>query len=172
MSMNKKKIMIVFFCVILSASCNNRTNNKTLPLDNHLKENLISDVFTEGSIDAYNSFLFNYPDDIRIVSLSVTMAEQHGYGKACSDFFYTMYSSFNHDPINIDSATQKYLLSYLYKGVDLNDTDCVWIICKLFLTGTFVEKDTSVAKQYLTKIYPSTEVETLYWPYIKKHPNL
>lgn len=173
MSMNNKKLIAIIVCVLFSVSCNNKTtNNKAMSSDSHLKESLIRDVFTEGSFTAYNSFLFNYPDDICIIPLAVTMAEQHDYGKACSDLFYTMYSSFNNDSKYIDSATQKYLLSYLYKGVELNDTDCVWIMCKLFLTGTFVEKDTVVAKQYLNKIYPSTEVEALYWPYIKKHTSL
>lgn len=92
MSMNNKKLIAIIVCVLFSVSCNNRTNNKVMLSDSHLKESLIRDVFTEGSFTAYNSFLFNYPDDIRIIPMAVTMAEQHDYGKACSDLFYTMYS--------------------------------------------------------------------------------
>lgn len=164
--------MSLFICAVLFVSCKNKADNVSTPLNNLSKKELIKSVNTEGSIDSYNSFLFNYPDDISIIPLSVNMIEQYGYGKACSNLFYTMYSAFSRTSIEMDSIIGKSMLYYLNKGVELKDTDCVWIICRLYLTGTFVERDTSAAKRYLRQIYSSDEIDTLYWPYLKKHPNI
>ena len=170
--MIEKKAMGFFMCVVLSMSCNNNEDSETTPSNDLSKKELIKSIATEGNTDSYNSFLFNYPSDISIIPLSVNMVEQYGYGKACSSLFYTMYSAFKSTSIEIDSIMQKTMLYYLNKGVELKDTDCVWIFCRLYLTGTFVERDTSVAKRYLTQIYSSGEIDTLYWPYLKKHPNI
>ena len=168
----EKITMSFFVCIVLSVSCTNKADNETTSLYNISKKELIKSINTEGSIDSYNSFLFNYPDDISIIPLSVNMVEQYGYGKACSSLFYTMYSAFSSTSIEMDSIMKKNMLYYLNKGIELKDTDCVWIICRLYLTGTFVERDTTAAKRYLTQIYSSGEIDTLYWPYLKKHPNI
>lgn len=168
----EKKAIGFFICVVLLVSCRNKVDDDLTPSNNLSKAELIKNVNTEGNIDSYNSFLFNYPDDIGIIPLSVNMVEKYSYGKACSSLFYTMYSAFSCTSVEMDSIMGESMLYYLNKGVELKDTDCVWIICKLYLTGTLVERDTSAAKRYLSQIYSSDEIDTLYWPYLKKHPNI
>lgn len=170
MSMIKKITISIIGCVILLVSCNNNVDNLEKNRTTPLKSELINDIVLNGNINSYNSLLFYYPDEIDVVSTAVCMVEQYGYRRACSDIFYAFYSAFNDNAIAIDSTTQKYLLYYINKGIELMDTDCVWIMCRMYLTGTFVEKDTSIAKNYLMRIYQTNDVESWYWPYIKKHP--
>ena len=171
-----KGILCLLLSMVLLTSCKNTSDEKNegivITPEAPSKEELIADVLSLGDIDSYNSLLFYYPDDINVLPLSVYMAEYQKYGHAYFNLFYTFYSAFNETRVSLDSATQGLMLYYLEKGVELKDTDCVWMMSKLYTDGTIVVRDTSKAKDLLLLVYPSDVVETYYWPYIKRHADI
>lgn len=167
------KILGLVLILILMASCNSSEyKGSIITPDAPPKEELISIVLTSNDIDAYNSLLFYYPDDLAILPMAVYMAEKQGYGKAYSDLFHTLYSVFNDNSVSIDSITQKHMMYYLRRGIELKDTDCVWIMSGLYMTGTFVERDTIKAKENLMKIFSLKDINRFYWPLLKNEAEL
>ena len=172
------KILCAVLLLALFISCtdtptkNNVSDGIVITPDVPPKEELIDDILTYGNIDSYNSLVFYYPNDIDVLPMAVYMAEHYGYGKAYSDLFCTCYSTFKENSISIDSATQKYMLYYLQKGVEQKDTDCIWIMSKVYWNGWGIRKDTVKAKELLMQIVPSDDFEKMYWPYLKKHSSI
>ena len=166
-----KKMSLLLFMVFV-ISCNNSNDGVNIVKNVPLKEDLINDIITEGNVDSYNALLFHYYNDISIIPMAIHMSERYDYGKACSDLFYTMYSAFDGSTSSVDSMTRNYLLYYLRKGIELKDTTSAWIMSRLYVSGLLIEKDTNMAKQCLMSVFSSKDVDTLYWPYLKKHPNL
>lgn len=170
MQKNKRIInmlLCIVLCIIFIVSCNDKHEGTIITPDAPPKEDLISNILTNCDTIAYNALLFYYPDDFTILPMAIHMAEHQEYGKAYSDLFYTFYSVFNDNSVPIDSITQNHMLFYLEKGIELKDTDCVWIMSKLYMTGTFVEKDTILAKKYLMIVFSQNDIESLYWPLLK-----
>jgi hypothetical protein len=64
------------------------------------------------------------------------------------------------------------MLYYLQKGVEQKDTDCIWIMSKVYWNGWGIRKDTVKAKELLMQIVPSDDFEKMYWPYLKKHSSI
>lgn len=155
--------------VILATSCDKKT---TITPDALSKEWYVSQMLESNdrnaSIYAYNEYCFYYPNDIDIIPFSLYMANQYNYGLACFKIFYEINSVFERELITIDSATQEFILYYLKKGVDLNDTDCMFQMSTLYTSGTFVEKDTVMAKKYLLRICRSDKVYNILWSEMKK----
>lgn len=162
------KALRIILISTLMTSCNNNESKETIITpDAPPKEDLISVVLAKNDIDAYNMLLFYYPDDLSILPIAVHMAKNSKYGKAYYDLFQTIYSIFNESSVPIDSATQKYMMYYLEKGIELKDSDCVWAMSKLYMIGTFVEEDTIKAKKNLMKVFSSNDIDSLYWQLLK-----
>jgi hypothetical protein len=167
-----KKNISFALLVILSISCTNKNDDIDTSKNVPIKEDLIHGIVNEGNIDSYNALLFHYHTDISILPMAIYMSEQYNYGKACSDLFYLLYTDYDENTIQVDSMTREYMLYYLEKGINLNDTNSAWIMSKLYLTGTFVKKDSIMSKKTLMQVFSPDDVEKLYWPYILRHPKL
>ena len=162
-------IVDVFLCMLFLVSC--EKNKKYVPPREMLIKTVIESDDIEECVDAYNSFLFHY-DDEAALPLSVHMIEKYGYGEACMNMFEMILDYFKNPSVSVDSATQEYMLYYLKKGIALKDTTCAWVMCKLCMSGTFVEKDTIMAKKLLLDFFPAEKVESVMWPYLKGHTKL
>ena len=167
--MNKVKNILVMSVVFL-LSCEN-TSTKIIP---EIKEDqqrgwLISDIIKEGDVESYNSFIFNYYNDIQCIPLSIYMIEQYNYGPACYQLYSYFSNFFEENSLSMDSVTKEYMLYYLRKGVELEDTNCIWVMSRLYLSGKYVEKDTVLAKKNLMRIFIKDDVDSFIWPYLNKH---
>ena len=159
-------IVYVFFFILFLVSC--EKNKMYVPPREMLIKTVVESDNVEECVDAYNSFLFHYYDEA-VLPLSVHMIEKYGYGEACNHMYGKILRDFKNPSVSIDSATQKYMLYYLKKGIELKDTASVWIMCRLCMSGTFVEKDTIMAKKLLLDFFSAEKVESLFWPYLKRH---
>ncbi len=81
------------------------------------------------------------------------MANKYHYPYANYEVYYCLTSLFElNDSIgDIDEKTKEMALSYLQKGVELNDYHSLKEMAELYLEGKYVKKDTILGKKLLNK---------------------
>ena len=148
------------------ASCNK--NIRVTP-EGPPKDELQQNVIVFGDTNSYNQLLF-YHYGADLLPYAVFMSNKYHYPKACYDVYSLLDYYFDVNNIDCDSATSQYILYYLRKGLELNEEDCAWALCNLYLTGdkNIVSIDTVLAKQYLESVCPQEKVENILWPYMKR----
>ena len=169
MLMSKWKMLLIVSIVFFLSCENTNKDSVQKQKEEQERELLISDIIKEGNIESYNSFIFNYHDDIKCIPLSIYMIEKYNYGHACYQMFSYFCNLFEYDSLILDSASKEYLLYYLKKGVDLEDTTCIWAMSNLYISGIYVEKDTVLAKKYIMRIFSKDDVDSFVWPYLKRN---
>ncbi len=164
-----KKIIGFLVLMALTISCDN--GMITITPEANPKEWYISSIFdssyAETSIHEYNQFIFYYDEDIDVIPLSIYMIDQKHYGRACEYMYTTISNRFKRYSITPDSVTKEYLIYYLKKGVEMNDTDCAASLAYLYMEGEWVERDSVIAKNYMMSFYPKEDAERN-WKLLKR----
>ena len=167
MKISNKKIGFLIFTILL-ISC-----HRGIPItpEANPKEWYIEGIFasndTSWSIHEYNQFCFYYDNDIDFIPLTIYMIEQKHYGHACSYMYETILNRLEEYSITPDSITQEYLLYYLKKGIEMNDTACADYMAYLYMKGEWVDQDTIMAKNYIMSFYPPEDAKRM-WKLLKK----
>jgi len=167
MKISNKKIGFLIFTILI-ISCNKETSitPEALPKECYISDILASDDI-DASIWAYNRFSFYYDNDIDFIPLTIYMIEQKHYGHACSYMYETILNRLEEYSITPDSITQEYLLYYLKKGIEMNDTACADYMAYLYMKGEWVDQDTIMAKNYIMSFYPPEDAKRM-WKLLKK----
>lgn len=149
-------ILILSFISILLYSQTDRLE-KNMDFDllnkvNHDKRSFISPIYRsyktlkklileKGDKIAYKELCYAISDE-RLLPYSMIMANKYNYPIANFDIYYRTIRMYQDNNIEIDSTTLAFALSYLYKGVELNDPNSIMELGILYKEGKFLPKDT------------------------------
>ena len=124
----------------------------------------------QGDIHAYEEYyLRSHYGDENCLALSILMAKKYKYTIAFYDVYYILTEFYKRNDMPMDSSTVNYAIGFLKDGAELFDSKCCTELCRLHLTGEYVEKDTTSAKTYLYKIKRNDKDSVLKdWLYFKE----
>lgn len=124
----------------------------------------------QGDIHAYEEYyLRGHYGDENCLALAILMAKKYKYTIAFYDVYYILTEFYKRNDMPMDSSTVNYAIGFLKDGAELFDSKCCTELCRLHLTGEYVEKDTTSAKTYLYKIKRNDKDSVLKdWLYFKE----
>lgn len=108
-------------------------------------------VIEKGDKMAYKELCYVIPDE-RLLPYSLLMANKYNYPIANFDIYFRTVRMYQDYSIEIDSTTLAFALSYLYKGVELNDPNSILELGFLYKEGKFLPKDTIKGNFLINKV--------------------
>ena len=107
----------------------------------------------QGDIHAYEEYyLRGHYGDENCLALAILMAKKYKYTIAFYDVYYILTEFYKRNDMPMDSSTVNYAIGFLKDGAELFDSKCCTELCRLHLTGEYVEKVKMDLRKMLSKV--------------------
>lgn len=111
-------------------------------------------LITKGEMNDYACILFSKRKNVSqdyyelLIPYALIFANRYNNANACYHiYFYTkkLYEQYN---LDMDSVTSAFIMSYLEKGAQLNDSSCFFELSRIYEEGVLVPQDSVKAAEY------------------------
>ena len=137
-------------------------------VDSEFAQTLRKEIVNNGSLDAYQKlsiYLMQFEIRKGLLPYSLVMSDKYHYPKA----YFDVFSIYVRDiyPKTKDKADLENGLKYLYKAIDLEESNALSTLGYMYLKGEYVEKDSVLAKKYFEKL--GMDFNSSHWKRLMKH---
>jgi len=149
--------LFILFVSIITLSCTKKVDQKSevITINNTRPINELKDlVLKKGDTIAYDELgtaFLNEKHEEEYLVYSLIMANKYKYKSAYYYVYDCLLLPFDRDKIEVDEKTKALALEYLLKGVELNEHQAMSALGDLYMTGTYVPKDTLKGQSLIHK---------------------
>jgi len=150
-----KKISLMLLIVIFIIACNDKEQDKGLPMNNIGKSDLSKYkelALTKGDTNAYYQLQLDYMDSPYkgFLNIAMNMADKHGYHLA----YYNVYECLTDESTDLNTLSEKnkdLALKYLIEGANKGNRNCMNILGNFYVEGKYLKKDIEKGKELIKK---------------------